>query len=619
MLLNELTKIFSVPNKKDPNETVNVHRYVLDPTDKPTAILYGKFSPWTGPNGHGRLLEFSKDYSRDIVIVSPKRAGDDPEVDIFTEDQKEEIIKKANPGIKFIRVDSGFPPKAFSELLKMGIKRPVFCVGPDRIKDMKKYFIKFDKDNQSISDIDNPKFGKGEFIASEDRGSDTSATKVRKALITNNKKEFLRLTEYDDDMWYMMKKMLRNNNKSEQTSYVPFNNHYITEGGNVVVNGENADHIPIDKITEQQFLQLREDITNVLSALNETFLSTYGRPLFPKFKENIKSKKLFSGSTRLFFDKDFDVFKKYKKVVGDLDIQHPEKNSEDLHEFLIKSKGKKFGGMILFGNGGNSQLQENTIFKTKNYPNILENLQIDFEPTTFKNGVPTEFATFSHYSSWTDMKSGIKGAFAKFLLRALVSSKEKLIDNNIAVLTPTGKISKSQKYNHVGIRKFSVDKGVRIAFEPVLDDEDNITKTDDGKLIYNELDTSDSIYEQDLNEIFQYVYDKTPTASEIKRFHSYIGMLDMMKEYYDIETSKKVYDGFMNLIWSESAQETDRGSFDERGIQIKDFNIKKAAYDQFVKVFPEFKMTDKQLLDYVMPFYNALKVKITNRKSNEIQ
>ena len=50
-------------------------------------------------------------------------------------------------------------------------------------------------------------------------------------------------------------------------------------------------------------------------------------------------------------------------------------------------------------------------------------------------------------------------------------------------------------------------------------------------------------------------------------------------------------------------------NFDENGIQVDDFETKKAAYDQFVKVFPKLKMSDKELMEYVKPFYAYLKRK----------
>ncbi len=602
-------KQFSIPDRNDPNKNVDIHRYVIDSKTNPTAIIFGKFSPWTGINGHGRLLDYASQFFKDIIIVSPNRKGNDSKVDIFTDDQKEEIIKLANPGFKFMRVSSGFPPKLFSELVKNGIERPVICIGPDRIEEFSKYFIEFDKNNKSIEDTNDKDFGKGEFFSIKNRGSkNTSATKVREALLNNDKEEFLMLTQYNEDMWNTMRNMLKKNKLVESVNLISFNNFYylINEGGNVVVRGESADKIPMDKINKEQFDELKIEIIDALRAFNKAFFNEYGTPLFPKFEDNVKTRKLFSGSTRLFFDKDFEEFRTFKKKVGDMDLQYPEENRDNLREFLKKNEDKTFGKMIFLGNGGNSPTQENTIFKTLSFSGLFQNIQFDFEPTFFESDVPSEFSTYAHYSSWTDMKNNVKGVFSKFIMRALVSSTERLKD--IAVMTKTGKISKSPKYDDVGMRKFSVDKGVRIAFEPVIENV-SIKKTEDGKPIYREIETSDSTYERNLDNIFSFVFGVIPNVEEKQKFHSFIGIINLMRKYLDIKTSEYVFDRFLKLMWSMSAQEIDQGSFDENGIQVNDYGIKKAAYDEFVKVFPEFKMSDNELLDYVLPFYTSLKVK----------
>lgn len=201
-----------VPDRNDPSKTVELNRYVIDKNETPTAVIFGKFIPWTGPNGHGRLIDTAKEHFKDIVIVSPTRDKSfDPKVDIFTDDQKQEIIEKAT-GLKFIRVDSSIPIRMFTKVIQAGIDRPVFVVGPDRIKDFQKYFIEYNKDNEGIKDQKDKDFGKGEYFYATERGKeDTSGTKVRKALLDNDKEEFLKLTGYDDDIWNLMRKMLKDN------------------------------------------------------------------------------------------------------------------------------------------------------------------------------------------------------------------------------------------------------------------------------------------------------------------------------------------------------------------------------------------------------------------------
>jgi len=602
-----------VPDRNDPSKTVELNRYVIDKNEKPTAVIFGKFAPWTGKKGHGRLVDFAKQHFDDVVIVSPTRKKVDPKVDIFTDEQKKKIIEEAT-GARFIRVDSSIPIRMFTRVVQAGVDRPVFIVGPDRIKDFQRYFVEYDPKNEGTTDPSDSDFGKGEYFFLESRGEeDTSGTKVRRALLDKNKEEFLRLTGYEESVYDMMIDMLKKNNIIESHNTMRFDKfYYLKEGGNVKVitkDGKEvpAEKIPMDKISAKQFRELQKEIVDALRAFNKEFEKKYNKPLFPKFEENVKSGKLFSGSTRLFFSKPYDEFSKHKKAVGDMDLQYPEELRPLLKEFLKDNEGQKFGKMTFLGKGGKSQTQENTIFVSSVVPDLVKNIQIDFEPTFFEDGVPNEFSTFAHYSSWQDIKNKVKGAFSKLLMRSLVSAKQRLGD--IAIQTPTGKISTSTKYDNPAMRKFSVDKGMRVAFEPVLDDKGEIQRTPEGKPIYKEIPTKVSNYERDIEDIFAFVFEKKPTPVEKKDFHSFVGILKLMKKYLDNDTIKMVYNNFMDIIWRKG-QEIEQGPDAWKdGIQMNDFEAKKAAYDEFAKVFPQFKMSDEQLRDFVLPFYQDLKRK----------
>lgn len=604
-ILERMIKL-RVPDRNDPQKTVELNRYVIDRSEMPTAVVFGKFIPFTGPRGHGRLVDLARKHFKNVVIVSPTRNKTyNTKVDIFDDNQKEKIIRKAT-GLDFIRVDSSIPMRMFTRVVQAGINRPVFIVGPDRIKDFQRYFVEYKPDNVGTEDPNDPDFGKGEFFFADSRGEeDTSATKVREALLNGDKEEFFRLTGYGEEMWQMMTEMLK---KVPESYNFSFSNYYfLTEGGNVTVKGVPADKIPMDKISTKEFNKLREEIIGTLKALNKAFEETYNKPLFPKLEENIENGKLFSGSTRAFFARSHDEFQKHKKTVGDMDLQYPEELRPQLKEFLKANEGKKFGKMTYLGSGGGSPTQENTIFQSSVNPELVKNIQMDFEPTFYEDGVPNEFSTFAHYSSWTDIQNKVKGAFSKLLMRALVSAKERLGD--IAVQTATGKISKSAAYDNPSLRKFSVDKGMRVAFEPILDNKGNPMKTPEGKPLYKDIDTKESKYERNLDDIFAFIFGQKPKGNEKKDFHSFIGLLKLMEKYLDKETVKTIFSNFMKIIWKEGQEIAMSNNFDKDGIQVDDFETKKAAYDQFVKVFPYVKMKDEELKNYVLPFYTDLKRK----------
>ena len=200
----------SIQDFKLKNKDIKVKRYVLDPDKEPTAILFGKFSPFTGPKGHGKLLDFARNNFKNVAIVSPTRKSKDKKVDIFTDDQKEEIINKANPDIKCHRIPSNIPIRMFTLIVDLGYDRPVLIVGKDREEEFSKFFRKYDKNNEAIKDMDDENFGKGEYLVVPRDEEDTSATKVRETLINKDKEEFKRLTRYNDKMWDLMQGMLKN-------------------------------------------------------------------------------------------------------------------------------------------------------------------------------------------------------------------------------------------------------------------------------------------------------------------------------------------------------------------------------------------------------------------------
>lgn len=225
---------FEIVNKNDSNKTVQVSRYVIDSTVKATGVLFGKFIPWTGPLGHGRLLkkaqtEFGKD---NVIIVSPERKEKDPEIDIFTDDQKKEIINRVLPSVKFYRIPHGSIPMMFRSVVELGYKRPVFVIGPDRIEDFSKYLIKYDSDNMAITDTEMEDFGKGEYFALKDRGKNgTSGTQVRETLVNDDMETFIELTGYDEDMWDFLQERLKENKFVENTIIAhDFEKYYFGDG-----------------------------------------------------------------------------------------------------------------------------------------------------------------------------------------------------------------------------------------------------------------------------------------------------------------------------------------------------------------------------------------------------
>jgi len=223
-----------VPDKKNPGKTITLKRYAVDSNVEPTAVLFGKWSPFTGPNGHGRIVDFAKKNGfKKVAIVSPERtkldAKDKYDANIFNPKQRLDIVKRyAKEYVSGIEVTEIFSvpstnPMGMFKIISQKIDRPVIFVGPDREKSFSKFYVPFDKDNKTITDTTDKDFGKGEMLVIKDRGSEnTSGTDVRAAIVDNNLDDFIRMTGYKKSMFVYLRKLLSSNKIDITEGYKEF-------------------------------------------------------------------------------------------------------------------------------------------------------------------------------------------------------------------------------------------------------------------------------------------------------------------------------------------------------------------------------------------------------------
>lgn len=368
---------------------------------------------------------------------------------------------------------------------------------------------------------------------------------------------------------------------------------FLLEGGNVVLrSGESAQKIPVEKIDRTEIQNM---LIDTLKKFSIAFGKKYDRPIWQEFNHLFKNDMIFSGSSRLFFSKRIsdDEFKTHKKLVGDIDTMYDKNISQNLLEFCMKSEGKKFGDMRFVGAGGTSIIQINVLFELpEKFWDKIRFVQVDFEPVEYENNQPNEFSLFSHYSSWSDMKEGIKGVFVKYLYRSIFHNLEKI--QNYVIITKTGKVSNSKIFeNDLSLWKFSVDKGVRIGYEPII--ENGVHKIINGKKAYREIDTKNSTYEQSMNTIFQLAFDIPPNKQDLKKMGSFLGVLEILsKTKKNIE---EIFEDYINLLWGSGAQNLERNN------DKIDFENKLSSYSAFLKKFPEMKKFHKKCEDLIEKYY----------------
>lgn len=321
---------------------------------------------------------------------------------------------------------------------------------------------------------------------------------------------------------------------------ITFKQFLLLEGGNVSIDGNDAERIDLTKFNRTSIVK---KIDVGLHAINSAFKKDTGKPIWGD--ELFKSKRFLSGSAFHFFSKTIDdeTFKKHKGSVGDIDTQVDKNMDAEIKDWLTKNKGKTFGPVTLIG-FKTSAGQHITLWKLKEEG---INIQFDLEMVDFENDEPTEWSNFSHSSAWEDMTQGIKGVAHKYLLRALDAPKLKDIVLKAKTARGTDKEVKSSE------TAFSVTHGVRQKIKPVLDDNGKQVMVN-GKPAYHEMDTKESKGDTNLANIFKNYFGRDASVDDIKKLSSFTGLLSLINKTFKDGDKQKITDGFSRTLWGPGAQ-----------------------------------------------------------------
>lgn len=177
--------------------------YTKDENDEIVGVLYGHFAPFTGPNGHGRLIKKLQTIGAKKFVIGMPESGEklDKERYMFNTYQRKEIIEKAlkEMGVDFriVLCRPTSPEKTFRNLGNSVSKmygqntRPVFIFGPDREEDFGKFLTPFESEDET----------KFEYIIEKSRGKDEVSGTLVRELIRNNDAEAVEvLTGYSKEI-----------------------------------------------------------------------------------------------------------------------------------------------------------------------------------------------------------------------------------------------------------------------------------------------------------------------------------------------------------------------------------------------------------------------------------
>ena len=278
--------------------------------------------------------------------------------------------------------------------------------------------------------------------------------------------------------------------------------------------------------------ELTQRLLGLFFSINVKFWQKTGKQLWKN--EDILACKVFSGSSEFLFKGSIwdDEFVKFKPTVGDIDITFPVEYYDEFSEMMQENEGKSFTpGIVYLGqdrnNFGTTFL---SVFEYSSGDKKVK-IQIDFESASYENDSPSEWARFSHNSSWEDIRNGLKGVHHKFLLINIVRSMS--MRDDIAIATPTSKPGKvklvSGKKAELVPRTmaFSVDKGLREKYS-IFHDNGKTVIVDD-KVVMKEIPVEQSNYITNVNTIFSFIFDKMPTQEDLADFYSFTGMVQLMK------------------------------------------------------------------------------------------
>jgi hypothetical protein len=376
-------------------------------------------------------------------------------------------------------------------------------------------------------------------------------------------------------------------------------------GGNVTATnwstGEEtrAEKIQVKDIGRKEFISTFVDI---FKTLNKNFKKKYKKPIW--VDESILTNGFaFNGSTSFIMDptlSDEEVMQ-YKPSAGDLDITVPEELYVELWEFLKDLEGKEIvPGARYMGSNRKSPAKDqiNAVIMVDFKNGQRAYAQVDFEFLPFENDKPTEWAKFSHSSSFSDAKAGVKAVHHKYLIQAIVGGAS--IRDDIVIVTPSSTPDKLRFKNMKGelprMLKFSVTRGIRIAYEPLLDEKGNILKVD-GKQVYREIPSKDSTYETIVSEIYKLAFRQLMgNEQDVRLFESFVGILELMKKHMSKKDIERTHKRYVEKLWGKGEQELERGN------PQLDFQVKSSGYSKFVKELNVKDLSGKYVKSYYDKF-----------------
>lgn len=361
-------------------------------------------------------------------------------------------------------------------------------------------------------------------------------------------------------------------------NYNQFKYRFLLEGGNVSFGKEKSHRINLHQINRKNVVGVLEAL---LGKINERFNIQFKNSA-PLWSEHTLINQLYlSGSSKAFFNikdiKDIE-FTSVKPTIGDIDVMIDETKASEFSKTLEYLKNKKIPlplVQVLTGVNKNLKFTVDTIPKEtpistyESFANLIDfkktanqfislwkvtignvviNIQIDFEMVEYIEGTPSDFSQFAHSSNWEDLNAKVKGVFHKHLLRSISRVED------IPVIVSAKR--KGDYEENIKPYTFSVEKGIRKSFEPIDDGKGTpVTKQDssgNSRLLVKKLTSTNTDYDRNIPSIFEKLFKQTPSETDLKDFNSFLGLLRLIKKYFNKQEQLKIIKEFIYLLFHEN-------------------------------------------------------------------
>jgi len=200
--------------------------------------------------------------------------------------------------------------------------------------------------------------------------------------------------------------------------------------------------------------------------------------------------------------------------------------------------------------------------------------------------IPTEWSLFAHSSSVQDLQANLKGGVnSKYLLRSLSYGASEINPDDVVFVTAAANCNnfekkiKKTKNPDSHLLKFSVTRGLRVAYEPLECNGEPVYLN--GKQVFRQLKTEESIYNTSVRDIFKMLFGKEPTKAEIDKFWSFVGLVDLIKTYMNKKQQETIFKRFLDLLFQNKPGKNIAQELEVNNPEL-DYKIKVNAVEYFV-------------------------------------